>query len=250
MESPITITLAYESEDNFPWILGDGLSIDMEKPGIAVEHLKLVALEIDADITFVRMPWKRCLYAMKANQVDGVFNVSFQTERMDMGVYPMLNGEVDISRRIAMNSYVFYKNKRSSLQWHGTNFSEQNLVIGTVLGYSVNRTLNIEGARVLKTSSSLKNLELLLINRIDVILDAPDKIDKFIHMDHKYKDVIKISPAYQVKPYYVMLSARFFNEHPELANALWNAVGKIRRSKEMEIIRLKYALTPSAPAIP
>ncbi len=64
---PVTVTLAFENKTSFPNYIGDGEKINWEKPGFAVEILKLVEKELGLKLEFVRLPWKRCLASMQNN---------------------------------------------------------------------------------------------------------------------------------------------------------------------------------------
>ncbi len=80
-----TVKLCMEDRDIRPWITRDG-------GGLNVVLLDRVASALGLRFEYQRLPWKRCLDKLKANQVDGAFGASFKPERLEVGAYPMLPG--------------------------------------------------------------------------------------------------------------------------------------------------------------
>ena len=56
----------------------------------------------------------------------------------------------------------------------------------------------------------------------------------------KYKDVIKLKIPYSKKPYSLILSHNFYDEHTEMSEKIWNTIKKIRTSETSKIIRKRY----------
>ena len=99
--------IVYINKENPPRIMGSGTSIDRAKPGITVELLKMVAESVGVPFEFKRMPWKRCLYAVEHGMADAAFHASYKPSRAEFGVYPIRDGQLDSSRGIYTNAYVF-----------------------------------------------------------------------------------------------------------------------------------------------
>jgi len=240
---PITITLAFEDKDSFPNYLGKGKKVQWEKPGYAVEFLKLVEREAGVKIKFIRKPWKRCLASMNMNKVDGAFNASFKKARMKMGKYPTKNGKVDPNRRIAEMSYVFFKLKDSKIEWNGEKLLNlDDGKVGSVLGYSISDILKKKGFPVDDgVNNAVSLLNKLVVKRVPVIISSELQIKQHILQNpKKFKDVVKIEPAYQTKPYYVMFSHKFVKEHPKVAKKVWDTIGKLRDTQKVKDILIKY----------
>ncbi|MDM8517616.1 transporter substrate-binding domain-containing protein, partial [Desulfobacterales bacterium HSG16] len=233
----------YENKTSFPNYVGHGKKINWEKPGFAVEFLKIVEKKLGLKIKFVRLPWKRCLATMQKNEVDGVFNASYKKERLKFGRYPTTSdGKVDTERRITEMAYVFFKLRHSDIHWDGKKFTNLNGNIGTILGYSIGDILKKEGFSVDDGASSPQSLlDKLIFERFSVMAASDNQIQELISKSpDRYKDVVKLEIPYQVKPYYVMLSHNFVTQHPDMAEKIWDTIGKFRESQEVEKIRLKY----------
>jgi len=120
----IQLTIAYEDKEQPPYYMGNTHEILDEKPGAAVEMVMMLSHIIEGvEIKLVRFPWKRCLYSLKGNTVDGIFNASYKKKRLEFGWYPTINrmhdGPVDTSRRITKISYSFYTLKNTQAEWDG-----------------------------------------------------------------------------------------------------------------------------------
>ena len=120
------LLIGYPSEHIFPHAIGDGDRVRWPRPGLGVEFFKLIEKRLDLKFVFKRYPLKRMRsIEMKEGVVDGTFTVSYSAQRAkDWAAYPMLNGQVDSSKRMSTLRYVLYKNKHSKLGWDGQQFSD------------------------------------------------------------------------------------------------------------------------------
>ena len=240
--APMTITLAFENKDSFPNYLGNGEEINWEKPGFAVEFLKLVEKELGLKFKFVRFPWKRCLASMQDNKVDGVFNASYKKDRLKLGRYPIRNdGIIDTERRITEMAYVFFKLRSSNIHWDGKKFTNLTGNIGAVLGYSIGDILKKEGFSIDEAPGPHALIDMLIYERFSVMAASDNQIEEVISKSpNRYKNVVKLEIPYQIKPYYLMFSHDFVTQHPDTADKIWDTIGKLRDSREVKQIRLKY----------
>ncbi len=129
----------------------------------------------------------------------------------------------------------------SPVDWDGEKFSNLNGTIGIVLGYSPGDSLKNKGFQVSDSvTDPMSNIKMLMQGRVEVILDAPGKIDFIIENNPVFASIQKLNPPYQVKPYYVMLSHKFVNGHPVLSEKIWDSIAKIRKSDQMKELLRKY----------
>jgi len=239
--TPLKIKFAYQYSSNYPFQTGEGNEIDWEKPGIAVELLMLAGEKMNIDIEFIRLPWKRGLHELKFGRIDGLFNASFKTERLEFGVYPMKEGVVDQHRRSYTNSYVLYKVKGTPIQWDGKTFHNLTRSIGATRGFSIVDDLIKQGIRVEEANSTSQNFERLINGRIDGVaaleLDADYIVETY---KDKFSNIEKAQPPLVTKPYYLLLSHQFVKMYPELAEEIWNTIAVVRESEEFKQRTQKY----------
>lgn len=239
--SKTRVVFACENKHNFPYYIGDSSDIQWDKPGASIEFLKLLENHLDIMVEFRRMPWKRCLASIKKGKVDGIFNTSFRSERMELGNYPMIEGRVDKSRRITRMSYVLYKQKGSSLMWDEVGREMHNLdsQICAPLGYSIVKDLkswNIPVYELLTTDDCMKILASGK-GRFAGIATLEFSGDFYLNKNKPvYSDIVKVSPPLVTKEYYLMLSRQFVNNQPEISNDIWKTIGEIRPTEFKKII--------------
>ena len=239
----LTLTFAYENKPQPPYYLGDANQVFAEKPGIAVEMLQKLDQNMDElEIKFVRMPWKRALYSLKSNRVDGIFNASYKPERLDFGRYPTKdakqNGPIDSDRRITRISYSLYCLDSFAFNWQGDWQMLKGQLVGAPLGYSIVGDLQKQGIEVEESSSTQSNLLMLMTKRInlvalqtisaDSILSAQVNQKQTSSAQQNYGAIKKLSPALVSKDYYLMLSHGFVRQYPQLAQKIWDEVKRIR----------------------
>ncbi|ODN42102.1 hypothetical protein BGC07_02985, partial [Piscirickettsia litoralis] len=182
------VIFAYEDKSNFPYYLGQGPVVPHQLPGSSVEIVKMAAEKQGIQVSFIRMPWKRCLSNLSSNLVDGTFNASFKPDRLKMGVYPFNQGRIDTSMRLLSLSYMFYVQKGSTISWDGQRFKNLTGNIGSVLGYSVSDILKKRGFPVDESPISVQqNLDMLLLGRVKVAAGSEHQVDYIISNNDKYK---------------------------------------------------------------
>ncbi|GGA94200.1 substrate-binding periplasmic protein [Agarivorans gilvus] len=241
------ITLVYEVKPNPPFYLGEGSDIDWRKPGITLEVLKLLEGKLNIEIEFKRRPWLRGLKEVEANVADGIFHASFKPARLQIGRYPMKNDQLDVSRKIMSQSYALYKHKDSPLQWDGQALTNLNGDIGAVRGYAVIGTIEGLGVSVYEVSSQMNGLMMLKAGRIAAFADIATMTDFQIKSHREeFKDIIKISPPFATKDYFLMLSHQFVHDNPALSEAIWDAIRELRDSPQYKLIVEKYYSTCSS----
>ena len=178
---------------------------------------------------------------LEYNMVDGVFPASFKVERLKIGVYPMVDGRPDSSKKTRENGYALYTHKRSALTWDGKNFHNVTGAIAVPSGWAVVDELKAIGLELKELSIHEHSLELLLQGRVEGFICLESVFDSYIKSRPKhYSDIRKHAPLIWEKPYYLMLSHKFVEEHPQVANDIWETIKEIRQSDEFQSIMSKY----------
>jgi polar amino acid transport system substrate-binding protein len=235
------VVFVCEDKENFPDLMGNGIDILAQNPGVSVELIKKLEPMANIKITFKRMPWKRCLEVeLKNGTADGAFLASYKTEREEMGTYPMKNGKPDTDKRVTTTSYVFYKLKGSGIDWDGKALINFDGVIGAPAGYSIVGDLTGMGYKVIESDTSLKGLKQLLANKLALFATLDEQGDFILSKNAEFTGKIeKIKTPLASKPYYLMLSKQFVAKNPELSAKIWDSI-KILREKEYSKLSLKY----------
>ncbi len=243
--SPLTaetvFRMVYFNKENPPRVLGSGTSIDWSKPGITVELFKMVAQSVGLQFEYKRMPWKRCLYAVEHGMADATFHASFKPVRAKFGVYPTRDGQLDPSRRIYKNSYVFYARKGSGVNWDGQTISNASRPIGTQLSYSIADDLRQMGYEVEEEASVANNLNKLAAGRISAYAEIESIADFTLGQEKsRYENIVKLQPPLREKFYYLLISKSFFEKNPQMAEKIWDAVRDVQQTDAYREMVKKY----------
>ena len=55
----------------------------------------------------------------------------------------------------------------------------------------------------------------------------------------RFKNLLKVKPPIKTKPYYLMISHQFSQQHPQLSEKIWDAIEELRQEKLTELTQ-KY----------
>jgi len=238
-QAKTVFTVAYEDKIQFPYYMGESLEVLVDKPGTAVELVKLIESRVPGvKVEFKRCPWKRCLLEIAQGNVDALFNASFKESRLKLGAYPWKAGSVDVDRRLTTIAYHFYKQKGSEFSWDGTNVSGSP-IIGAPRGYSIVGDLKELGLEVSEAHSTEANLKKLLASRVSAVALQEVTGDYFLKGSSEFERLEKVYPPIKTKPYYLMISNQFKEKNIKLANKIWDAVATLREGRLQDITR-KY----------
>jgi len=237
-----TVFLSTTDVNNQPYVLGEGNHLQPENPGITIEVLRLIEQRLDVKFEITREPWARVLYDVENNKVDGIFHASYTKDRAEFGVYPMAGGQVDITRCIFNRDYVLYKRKDAPLTWDGLSLLNLKRPVGVIRGYAIIDDMKKLDIPMEELSSPEQGMNLLLLNRIDAFAELQNSGDSLLYREReKYGDIVKMSPPLQTKPYFIMFSREFYQNHTLLAESIWDEIHQLVASGEYDQIYLKYA---------
>ena len=231
------LTLAYSEIEAFPIQMGNSNQVT-EPPGLAVDLLREVAKQLNLELTLLRYPNNRVLKELADNRIDGAFCYSFNPERAAIARYPMQGGLIDHNARITTIAYHLYTRPNDPLMWDGTQLSQLNDAIGLNAGFSILNELNVLGVPVEETVGNPQNLRKLALGRIQAFAGQDITTDPLI-ASGKYGAFRKLPVPLSTKDYFLLLSNDFVASQPELANALWQTIGKLR-SSVMEANQSRY----------
>ncbi|STQ91018.1 substrate-binding periplasmic protein [Iodobacter fluviatilis] len=225
-----TMVLCHEEEDSYPWILKDRLGLDLVL-------LDKVAKKLNIKLQMRPLPWVRCLHELKNNHVDGAFKLSFSTDRLVLGQYPMLEDKPNIAQRLHSDSYSLYKIKGSAVNWNGEKISHLNGgVIGAQTGFTIITQLKELGVPVDDQSRSAEvNFKKLIAGRLAAVALHTNEGDMELSLKADFsKRIERIMPPLIEKNYYLVLSHDFYKNNTSLSQQIWLTLAKVRESSEFK----------------
>ncbi|WP_085899628.1 substrate-binding periplasmic protein [Kiloniella majae] len=236
--------LCAENQSYPPYFMGEQDTFPKEKPGILVEIIAASLKETGFSAQFIRRPWKRCLKLLEQNKVDGIFASIHLKEREFIGRYPYLPVRVSISnkpdpdRRLRRVTYSLFKKKGSSFDWDGKNFSNMKHSIGAPAGYVVVKKLKDDHSMMANTRHlPAKGLQHVAAGRLDAYI-VESTIGKGLIKKHGLENkLIQIKQPFASYDWYMMISHKFYNTDPQLADKIWTTLGQYRQQNIQRLIK-------------
>lgn len=228
LSSPIkTIKLAYSDIESFPFQMGNGTSV-ARPPGLSIDVIEQAARQLHIKIEYVRLPGKRVLHHIRANDVDGGFIFSYNQERAKYADYPLKENQADSALRIATLDYFLYKLKQQPVNWDGTRLEAVNqMLVGAHRGFSIVKILQANKIATLEVETTEKLFEMLRKRRLAAVAIQSNIATSFIE-ENQLTNIERIEPPISTKDYYLIFSHRFTEQNPELVEQIWQTIGEVR----------------------
>ncbi len=207
--------------------------------GLSQEYIDNIEKSFNIKIIVDREPWIRCLKEMEKGNYDGVLNGSFKEDRLVYGAYPTTSdGKIDPSKATATASYYLYALKDNhNIKWDGKTLSGTSKPIMITLGYSIKKKLVDEFKVIVveKNIPTAKQFDLMLGGEVDGVAGQELRTDYILKTNILFTSrIIKITPALESKPYFLLLSHQLMKSNPKLANGIWDNIKVTRDSKEFK----------------
>lgn len=224
----ISLKLCFPDNDAPPWQIGNGEYL-FNPPGLSLDVISKAANDLKINLIYTRVPTNRVFAMLKRDEADGVFIFSYLPERLQDGVYPLKNGELDHSRRVATMDYHFYKSKSSTLTWDGQQLKNLKTDIGVNRGYAVIDILKKMQIGYEESKGSEILVKKVSSGRIDALVAQSVTVDLFISK-LKITNLIKLTPPVISKDYFLVFGKNFYQHNKDLCEKFWSQIGKVRDS--------------------
>lgn len=198
----------------------------------ALEQLPGLRVEISP------LPWNRCLEEAGTGRYDAVLSASFSVARAYTLHYPLRsNGEADSERRMFLLGYALLRRKDREAAWDGQRFTgtqaRPGQALGAERGYSVVQFARERGAVVEDRYPRIDSLlESLKLGRLSGVLLNQDFAAQLLR-DPAWTACCELGgPGLDTKAYYLPVSRALWQKEPQLVEALWTALQKVRATPE------------------
>ena len=238
-EEPVRIL--YDVFENAPLICGNGTVTPRESPGLTIVMLRMASTLTGTPIELTRTPWRRGLYLIETGQGDAIFASSFVEDRLRYGVYPMRDGQLDVSRKLFDQSYRLFVRSGTDLGWNGQGFTNLQGPIGATPGYAVVPILRAMGATVEEEPSHTGNLSKVAAGRLAAYAELDRHVRPLLSLRPlDFGNIVELSPPVLTNPYFLMFSKTFYGKTPGIAERIWDAIRTVNASPDYQ------ALLPSS----
>lgn len=194
--------------------------------------IQQAAREVGVKIETYTAPITRCREEIRANVADGFPSAPNTPALQPFMTFPMQKGKPDAERAVLVARAMVFKRKDSPAHWDGRQFTRLTTPVlinfGAVLLVDRLAAMGIPADDKGKTLDA--NMNKLLAGRADVALGA-EYSGYALLADPQYAGKIDTLPLpFSEEPYYLGLSKRFYDANPAVAEQLWNAIGRIRKT--------------------
>ncbi len=227
------VVVGASQENAFPYLMGSADALDAEKPGLAVEALRLLAPTLGVGFEFPRRPWRRALNDLKEGRLDALIYTSYRPELEEFGVFPKRLNQIDERRRLLTERWNLYVRRDQPLDWQGQLFPDLGPV-GLTAGAPVIPALEAANVAFDETRATLLNFRKLARGRVRSAI-SDDLNGEFILRTHQaelgnHLQALSLPVAQEF--YYLIFSHSFYARYPEFAEILWNNLSSVRESVE------------------
>ncbi len=226
-----TLTIA-RSIDN--WGPNEFVGEDEKLTGFHIDLIKMAAAELNINVEFVSLPWKRALVMVEKGEVDAISYTIFTPDRTKFLIYEP--GNV-----ISIGSTRFAYLKDNQLDYDGSLDSVKDRKIGVIRGYSYGKNFDHNKLKnLIEVNSEQQLLLMLLEKRVDLILVNID------HLKYKYSHLTGFSNVTSMDvagdDYDIYLAFSKKRQHEALAKRFAPVISRIRKTEKYQQIVQSYYL--------
>lgn len=196
--------------------------------------VKMAARAAGLRVAFHRAPYLRCVAEVRSGQSDGYPSTPARNDSADAFVFPGYPAAPDAARATVSARVLVYRRVGTPLAWNGRAFSG---LAGPVLhdrnGLLVARRLR---AMSVAGDSSAKNAEgnlsKLLAGRGDAVVSFEAAASPLLATPRFAGKVEALAVPFFVDVYYLGIAPTVYARHRDKIEALWQAIGRLRKSEE------------------
>lgn len=247
-DATVPLKFCYEDKLLFPYYLGADAEVPAHRPGASIEHLQHLVRQVpELRLELVRRPWKRCLAALKNNEIDAVI-ASYRPERTTFARYPLQQQTPDPRRAFAEHQTCLVSREDAPWSWDGKQLIGSNeIVIGRPLGYPAIASPPGQKFQMHYTLSATMDLDLLKKGRINAVTTICNiNGQQFIASFIASRQLKVLYPPLYDNTGYLVFSRDFYQRQPALAERLWE---QSAQNKGSEIYQryLNESVMPATP---
>lgn len=232
-QEPASFRICIESQNNMPFVNGSDLdnSIEFGLHGALPDLLILTAKELDLQLDFVSLPWKRCIQELKQGRSDALFAAIWSEEREVWGVFPKKGETIDSKLALWFADYSVYSRIHSDLKWDGIEFSGLDNGVGAPFGYIAYQKLERLKALPTRNIGANEAFPLVAKGRLDGYVIERTIGDRYLQEHKLGGEVVRLTPSFMQVHWYVPVSHLWYKRNRELTQEFWNTLASIRESR-------------------
>ncbi|WP_333607305.1 amino acid ABC transporter [Arsukibacterium sp.] len=220
--SAIILRFCYEDKQLLPYYAGNTSEIPSE-PGATIEHLQAATAAVGINLKLQRLPWLRCLQLLESNETDALV-AAYSPERAHYTIYPKdTSGQPDTGRAINRNALCLLHRHDNDLS--SKLAEDKTVTLARPVGYRL-LPLTLNNIQV-DVFSIQQAMELVVLGRVDATTSLCEINGVPAHpKELDLMPVVLLRPPIYHAIGYLMFSQQFYQQYPEQAEALWQALPK------------------------
>ncbi len=200
--------------------------------GTTGQLIRMAAADIGLDLEFYDAPIRRCREDLRANVGDAFPVTPYDPDTLPFLLFPMADGKVDRSRATTSVRTILVRRKGSEVSWDGAAFTglERPVLVkyGTMMVGKKLASLQI--AMDDTGLSPQSNFRKLMARRGDLAV-CPEFEGLELLRQPEFAGKLEALPLpFTDDVYYLAITRQFDERHPGLADQLWNAIARTKRS--------------------
>ena len=225
LASATTLRICSDELPHLPYLMPGG-------QGTTGVLIRMAAKDIGLDITFYDAPVRRCREDLRANDADAFPVTPYDPETLPFLAFPMADGKVDRARATTSVRTLMVRRKGSPVQWDGTAFTGLQKPVLVKFGtIAVGKKLTALQVAMDDTGKSPEsNFRKLLAGRGDLAI-CPEAEGRALLRQPEFAGKLEALPLpFTDDVYYLAITRQFVESHPDVAEQLWDAIARTRRS--------------------
>ncbi len=200
--------------------------------GTTGQLIRMAAADIGLELEFYDAPIRRCREDLRANDADAFPVTPYDPDTLPFLTFPMVDGKVDRARATTSVRTILVRRKGSPISWDGTAFTGLAKPVLVKFGTMMvgKKLASLQVAMDDTGLSPQSNFRKLMALRGDLaicpefegldLLQQPEFAGKLEPLPLPFTDDV----------YYLAITKQFDERHPGLAERLWNAIARTKRS--------------------
>lgn len=199
--------------------------------------VKMAAKQADIPVTLKVQPWKRCIDEVRAGTLSGMLNAGHTPFHAEYAAFPMQGGKPNTALSLAKMDVVAFRVKGGKADWDGTRFTNVNKPVLIPAGFATISD-QLKGMNVPfddNTKEPARNFYKLIAGQGDILLGFDGEMQALIAARKDVQDKVEMLPAkFMTADFYLAVSKIYYSANKDRVEALWAAIGKVRKSKEYQ----------------
>lgn len=207
------------------------------KDGTMQVLIKMAAKQANVPVTMKVAPWKRCIDEVRSGATNGLVNAGFTPFHAEYAAYPMQGDKPNTAAALARMDILAYRVKGSNASWDGSKFQNVSKPVLIPSGFATisDRLKSMNVPYDDNTKEPARNFHKLIAGQGEILLGFDGEMNALLSTRKEFSDKVEVLPKqFMTADFYAPVSKTYYAANKEKVEALWAAIGKVKKSKEYQ----------------